>query len=190
MLDTNGNVIMSDEKDKLGKNLSNIEYIKNAIKSTEKNYINEIKEGKENVIIGYAKTHNGLTILATVPEKDYKANYKNTVNKTIITGISLSVLIIILLIYLFEVLVSRKIKNLLNVLEKISNNDFSQELEIKGNDEIEKIKQAINSVIKEQKEILYKLQNRTDNIDSNIENIIKHLITRNSKYKDIILDHI
>lgn len=170
ILDNDFNLLYSAFSDSMDKRFTNFDLLLlNSLKDNESKIItleNKRKNGYDIHLV--SKTSYGYSIISSSVES-LKKDAKTTMIVIIITSL-ITFCILLLLSYFISKLFSKKIKEIKDVTDDITNLNFNKKIEVKSNDE------------------LGDLFNNINEMSSRLENNIKELEQANEKLKQDLLD--
>lgn len=158
IIDDNGVVISSDDKEIIGNNLSNELYIKNILDNKKSNFITEIR-GKK-TIISYSSI--ALTKWKLVKINSYDVLFMDLIkdrNKNLVL-ISILSLIFLIVTTLIVYGITKPIKMLKQTMKFVEAGDLNTRATIKGNDEIAQLGTGFNSMLSYIKELIENIQDK------------------------------
>ncbi|MGY0373132.1 methyl-accepting chemotaxis protein [Clostridium sp. JNZ J1-5] len=172
IIDSNNRIIAINNKDLLGKTSKEEPWINNAIKDLGKNSIVDI-HGSKYISYTVENPATGWKMASFIPLSELKGMLSKTRN-TIIFASFIFLAIAVLMGNLFGNQISKSIKNIVTIIEKISGGDFSHNIETNKKDieELQVVAKSLNKMIIDINSLLKSIENSSIHLKESSENLV------------------
>lgn len=172
IIDNNGNIIASKEPSLIGKTPKEETWINGILKNTLNNNI--IKINNKNYIVYTLKnSETNYTVASFIPESELKEEI-NILKKTTISIILISLIVATIIGNYLGIRLSKSMKYLVSVIEKLGHGDFTFRIKNNKNDveEIKIIGDSLNSMIKDIRLIIKSIKDSSLRLKDSSQNML------------------
>ncbi|EET84291.1 methyl-accepting chemotaxis sensory transducer with Cache sensor [Clostridium carboxidivorans P7] len=167
LLDNKGNIIGSKDKSMLKKNTKDLPWISKIMSNGDNNVYEDTINGSSFRICTVKDSTTGWIIAALIPKSELSERVNHARNVTALISL-IAFFIVSILGNLFSKFITNPFAELIKVLNKMQNGDFSEKVSKENNSiyEVEMITDSVNVLRDEMVEMISSIKNVSDNINT------------------------
>lgn len=146
LMDKNGKVVLHRDKEMLGQDLSNEEWVKSMLSQDSKKIMDFKYKNKSNYLSFTTNKITGWKLYGTIEAKEINDKTASVRNKIIGVAV-VSILLVIAMGFFISTSISKPIQVIMNAMKKAENGDFSAQVKVKSKDEVGLLAQSYNSML-------------------------------------------
>jgi Predicted signal transduction protein with a C-terminal ATPase domain len=153
IIDDTGKVISHADKSNI-RNFINKDYISNMDISTKNGHF-IIKKAKEDLLVTYSKLNtNNWTVISEVPERLLFTDIRTINYYSVILVLFIIVIIALVVMTFINRMITSQLNKLNYAMKKLSGGDMSVQVDINTGDEIQRLANGFNSMVRKLKELM------------------------------------
>ncbi|MDF2532696.1 MAG: methyl-accepting chemotaxis protein, partial [Clostridia bacterium] len=168
LMDKNGKVVLHNDKEMLGKDLSEEAWVKTILSQDSDDLLNYSYNEKPNYLSFVTNKSTGWKIYGTIEASEI-TNKSAKVRDQVIVVAVVSTFLVIGMGFIISTSISKPIQVVMNAMKKAENGDFSSHVKIKSMDEVGLLAQSYNSMLEKLVPLIKKINNISTTLNESAE---------------------
>jgi methyl-accepting chemotaxis protein len=168
LMDKNGKVVLHNDKEMLGKDLSEEAWVKTILSQDSDDLLNYSYNEKPNYLSFVTNKSTGWKIYGTIEASEI-TNKSAKVRDQVIVVAVVSTFLVIGMGFIISTSISKPIQVVMNAMKKAENGDFSSHVKVKSMDEVGLLAQSYNSMLEKLVPLIKKINNISTTLNESAE---------------------